>query len=362
MTVSIKDKISLALNSPLATILWLGRGLLCKIKVPAQVVQLREITREKPLFLQIETINTCNASCIFCAYSVMRRKKGVMRLPLFQKIAREYAEMGGGSVCLTPIAGDALLDPYFLERLKILKEHPEITQITLTTNGIALERYSDQEICCILENLYCIQLSIGGLDAVTYKTMYGVDRFFQVQQGMERLLKLREAVANPAHISFAFRTNDRKFEARFKHQLDHYRGKGAYISHIWTYANYSGAVKDNKEKKLVVYSSRGKKRITCVSPRMNISVCWDGTITACGCGDFQGDKLIIGHAEKNTIASVWSGQKRAAVLNSFEKGKLFPICRDCSGYTPDTVFASPFFKGIQPNQPLPLDFFRNMVT
>jgi len=362
MTVSIRDKISLFLNSPLEALSLVGRGLLCKIKVPAQVVELREITRREPLFLQIETINTCNASCIFCPYSGMKRKKGVMSLSLFRKIVREYTEMGGGSVCLTPIAGDALLDPHFLERLNILKEHPEIKQITLTTNGIALERYSDQEIRCILENLYCLQVSIGGLEAATYKTMYGVDRFFQVQQGMERLLNLRKDVPSPAQISFAFRTNDSKFETRFKSQLDHYREKGAYISHMWTYANFFEAVKDNKEEKLVVYDSRGKKRLTCVTPRMNITVCWDGNITACGCADFEGDKLRVGNAEQETIVAVWSGEKRAAVIDSFAKGKLFPICRKCSGYTPDTFFARPCFKGIKRKQPLPLDFYRNVVT
>ena len=62
MSVSIKDKISLFLNSPVEALSLVGRDLLCKIKVPAQVVKLREITRERPLFLQIETINTCNAA------------------------------------------------------------------------------------------------------------------------------------------------------------------------------------------------------------------------------------------------------------------------------------------------------------
>jgi MoaA/NifB/PqqE/SkfB family radical SAM enzyme len=205
-------------------------------------------------------------------------------------------------------------------------------------------------------------LSIGGLDGSTYKTMYGVDRFPQVRKGMERLLKLRDAVRDPAHITFAFRTNDRKFEARFKSQLAHYRGMGVHISHMWTFANFAGAVRDDKEKKLLVYDSRGEKRMTCVSPSMNITVCWDGNITACGCADFEGNGLRIGHAERESLAEVWTGKKRATVLASFGSGTLFPICRQCSGYTPDTFFARPCFKGIRLHQPLPLSFYRNVVT
>jgi len=362
MSLPLSEKISLFLRSPLAVLAGAGRSLIYKFKEPVQVEELRKITRQAPLFLQIETTNVCNASCIFCAYSGMNRKKGVMSLPLFRKIVQDYAEMGGGPVCLTPIVGDALLDPHFLQRLEILEEFPEIMQITVTTNGIALKKYSDEEICRILESLYCLQLSVGGLEPETYATMFGVDRFSQVMDGMERLLRLKFQVPNPANISFAFRTNDRKFETRHKTQLAGYREKGVHISHIWSYANYSGAVENDAERKLVVYGSRGKKRNRCVSVSMNMTACWDGTITACGCADFQGDKLTIGHAGQDSLSEVWSGKKRAAILESFVQGKLLPICRECSGYTPDTVFACPHFKGILPHQPLPLDFFRNVVT
>ena len=362
MSLSLYDKIAICLRSPFATLAAAGRSLLYRVRVPAQVEELRRITREAPLFLQIETINVCNASCIFCAYSAMERKQGVMSLELFRKVVRDYVRMGGGPVCLTPIVGDALLDPHFLERLEILREYPEIKQVTVTTNGIALERYSDQDLCRLLERLYCLQLSIGGLDAQTYRTMFGVDRFAQVMRGAKRLLELNKTVADPAHLSFAFRTNDRTFETRFKDRLDRFRGQGVHVSHIWSYANYSGTVQEDEERKLVVYGSRGKKRIRCVSPSMNMTVCWDGTITACGCADFQGDKLTIGHVERESLAEAWSGKKRAALLESFARGKLLPICRACSGYTPDTVFACPHFRGIRPHEALPLDFFRNVVT
>ena len=344
------------LNSPLQTLSGIGQNLLYKLKVPAQVERMRQITGETPLFLQIETINICNASCIFCAYPGMTRKKGVMSLQLFEKIARDYAEMGGGSVNLTPVMGDALLDPHILERLQILKKYPAIKQITLTTNGIALKKYSDREIRRLLEDLSCIQLSIGGLDPATYNTMYNVDRFSQVKQGMERLLHLRDHVQSPADISFAFRTNDRNFETKFKPQLDKYREKGVKISHMSIFANFSGAIKEDEEKGLAVYPSRGKKRSRCIYPCMNMVVCWDGNITAC-CDDFNGEELMIGHAEKETLAEVWSGKKRIALLDSFGKGTLLPICRNCSGYLPDTVFANSCFKNFQPHQALPRDFF-----
>jgi MoaA/NifB/PqqE/SkfB family radical SAM enzyme len=344
-------------RSPVKSLTGIGRRILHRFKVPAQVVRLQKLTRETPLILQIETINVCNATCVFCAYSSMTRKKGVMSVSLFEKIVKEYAEMGGGPVSLTPVVGDALLDPHLMERLRILDSHPEINQITVTTNGIALDRYSDEEVRYLLKTLYCIQVSIGGMDAATYEMMYGIDRFSQVQQTMERLMKLREAVPCPAHITFAFRTNDWKFETRFKPLLDEYRQRGIFISHIWTYANYSGLVQNDEERKLVVLKSKEEKRRTCVYGSVAMSVCWDGTITACGCADFDGNQLTIGHAEKGTLAEVWFGKKRTAILDSFPKGTLAKICRECSAYQPNTIFAQSCFTGIQPHRPLPLAFF-----
>ncbi len=346
------------LTAPMKTSQEVYRSLLFRFKLPEQVVRLQEHTRMVPLIIQIETINVCNARCAFCAYPSMKRKKGVMSLDLFERIITDYSAMGGGPVSFTPVVGDALLDPHLLERLKVLEAYPAINQLTLTTNGIALDQYSDDEVRHLLAAFYCIQVSIGGLDAATYGMLYGVEKFAKVREAMERLLNLKDTVAQPANITFAFRTNEPKFEAHFKEQLDEYRRRGAFISHICSYANYSGVVKEDEQRKLAVLSSPGRKHRICTYGSVAMSVCWDGTITACGCVDFDADRLTIGHAAREELAAVWSGEKRTAILTSFEKGRLLPICQDCSAYRPSTDFVLPHFNGIQPHRPLPLDFFR----
>jgi MoaA/NifB/PqqE/SkfB family radical SAM enzyme len=350
------------LQSPVGSVTGLLRRLLYSFWVPPRVASLRESTRHSPLILQIETVNVCNAACLFCAYPGMKRRKGVMELPLFEKVVREYAELGGGAVSLTPIVGDALLDPHLLERLEILERYPAVSQVTLTTNAIALHKYSDQQVTRLLSALHCMQVSIGGLDQATYETMYGVDRYGQVREAMERLVRLRAALPRAAELTFAFRTADAAFEARFKGELESYRRSGVFISHIWTYANYAGAVQADDNSGLVLARNRGKKRLTCVTPEIGMGVCWDGGITACACADFEGDKLRIGQADRESLGEVWRGEKRAAILGSFAKDALPAICRNCSAYTPDTIFAERFFRGCRPNAPLPLDFFHNMMT
>lgn len=343
------------LHEPVQTLTYTGRKYLHKFWMPARVERMRILARKKPLVLQIETINACNAACIFCSYPGMKRVKGIMSLALFNKIVKDYAAMGGGAISFTPVVGDALLDPHLIDRLKLLEEFPAINQVTLTTNGIALERYSDEEVRYLLTKLFCIQVSIGGLDRSTYNSQFGIDRFIEAQQAMERLMQIREELEHPAHLTFAFRTDDWRFTRRFNKELSTYRRRGVYISHIWNYDNYSGVVSSDVHPQLTVKANPAIKRLTCAFPSIHMAVCWDGTITACGCVDFEGDKLPIGHAEKNSLSEVWAGKKHCGILDSFSKGVLTPICRECSAYAPDTIFAQPYFDKVQP---LPLQFFQ----
>lgn len=346
--------ISSFLHAPLHTLACTYGKYLYKVWLPARVDSLRAIVREKPLILMIETINVCNAACIFCSYPTMKRKKGVMDMALFNKIVRDYATMGGGAISFTPVVGDALLDPHLIERLKLLEQFPAIDQVTLTTNGIALDRYSDDEVRYLLTKLFCVQVSIGGLDRNSYRSQYGVDHFLEVQQAMDRLIQLRNDVEHPAHLTFAFRTDDLKFTRRFKKEIASYRSSGVYISHIWNYDNYAGVINNDIHPQLAIKANTASKHLTCAFPSVHMAICWDGRITACGCVDFECDKLPIGHAEKDSLADVWSGRRHTGILDSFSKGNLAPICRECSAYTPDSLFAQPFFKRIRP---LPLQFF-----
>ena len=327
-----------------------------------QIAYLREVTRRAPLTLQIETINVCNAACIFCAYPGMKRKKGVMSMALFEKIVKDYEEMGGGAVSLTPIVGDALMDPHLIDRIRVLKAHPAIKQISLTTNCIALHKYSDEDVRYLLEALHCIQVSIGGLDAGTYKTMYGVDEFAHVEPAMERLIRLRASVTEAASLTFAFRTADWKFTGRFKKQIEGYQQQGVFISHMWTYANYGGRIKNNAKSGLMILDSQSNKHKTCIYPCIHAAICWDGTVTACSCTDLDCTQLKIGHVGEQALSGILSGENRARILDSFKKGSLTGICRKCSAYQADIAFSQPYFCEVHPNQPLPLDFFHYMMT
>jgi radical SAM protein with 4Fe4S-binding SPASM domain len=177
---------------------------------------------------------------------------------------------------------------------------------------------------------------------------------------MERLLTLKDEVTRPPNINFAFRTNDWKFELRFYQQLEKYRLRGAFVSHIWKYDNYTGLVRNDKKRKIMVKHGNVRKRHTCIYPSMHMAIGWDGRITACGCVDFEGRALRIGQIGEDTLSQVWHGEKRKRILESFAQEKLFNICRNCSAFNPDTeIFSKSYCGSIEPHNPLTTEFFQN---
>src|SRR5947199_10131101 len=88
----------------------------------------------RPFELHLELTNLCNANCVFCPYQFQQREVQFMSDEVFEKAVGDYAAMGGGSVGLTPVVGDALIDPKFIDRVRYLRALPMIDRIWLTTN------------------------------------------------------------------------------------------------------------------------------------------------------------------------------------------------------------------------------------
>src|SRR5262249_20840950 len=95
----------------------------------------------RPYELHLELTNLCNAKCIFCPYQFQKREHEFMSDGVFEKAVGDYIKGNGGPVMLTPIVGDPLIDPKFLERVRKLRQHAEIDRIEVTTNGILLDKF-----------------------------------------------------------------------------------------------------------------------------------------------------------------------------------------------------------------------------
>ncbi len=324
-----------------------------------RIHKLKEALQARPLLLAIETVSACNARCVFCPYPTMKRKREVMEPQIFEKIVSEYSQMGGGALSLTPVMGDLFLDTHLLERFQVLARYPNINQITFTTNGIAFEKFSDDDLRYILERTYLVQFSIGGLDKQTYRKLYQVDKFAAVFDAVERTIALRDSLKSDLKIILAFRTNNHNFLMDFADELNRFKSRGVLVSHISVYNNFGGEIKTDeiRVKKNRVFS----KRMVCVLPLLNPHVYSNGKITNCGCVDVEGNGLILGDVSQNSLKDAWQGARREKILNSFSRGNPPKLCQNCTAYRPLTYLGSDIFKNVKPNSPLPVEVYLNFL-
>jgi MoaA/NifB/PqqE/SkfB family radical SAM enzyme len=306
-----------------------------------QVNRLRAIIARRPLCLRIETTNVCNAKCVFCAYSKTRRPKSIMPIRLFEKVAADYADMGGGAVNLTPIVGEPLLDPHLCDRLRILRANAAITRVGMVTNAIAWDRYSPADQRFILESLDRVEISIGGLDADSYRRMYRVDAFDRVRSAIHAMcdIKLRYDVL--LDISLEFRVDQPIERLMADPRMDAFRRKGiTSIDAMNTFGNWGGMVDSEDvpvgarvvELQHTTAQGRQAKRSPCFVYYMSPAITSDGSVTACGCMNAEAREPIIGDIKNTHLQDIWCGEPLRRFIASFGTDALPDICANCTSY------------------------------
>lgn len=132
-----------------------------------------ELGRPYPSIVYIETTNFCNAYCLSCLNHRCKRKRGIMSLDNFKKIADKVKEKGikiGAMFCF----GEPLIDPTIFKKFEYAKKIDVLTSkhIGLNTNVSLLtkERYND-----ILNNTSNIILSFFNTESEYERLTGGLD-------------------------------------------------------------------------------------------------------------------------------------------------------------------------------------------
>ena len=94
----------------------------------------KNILKEPPMLAGFNTIGRCNANCCYCAY-MFHEPDGIMDMQIYEKGVRDFSDMGGGAIGLSPVTGEPLLDPYLSERIEFASQFNNIE------NHIRYERH-----------------------------------------------------------------------------------------------------------------------------------------------------------------------------------------------------------------------------
>jgi len=286
----------------------------------------------RPFELHLELTNLCNANCVFCPYQFQTRDVQFMADEVFHKAVNDYVAIGGGSVGLTPIVGDALIDPKFLDRVRYLRSLPQIDRLWLTTNCILLDKFGIDAV--LRSGINALNVSTAGFDAEMYKRVYRNSSYQRMRRNVLELVERNSALGSPVSITIALRP-DRPLDAvlrdpDFQPILAH----NPQLDYTWSFTSAGGRITRDAlppSMKLRVVTSR---REPCVNTYNGPMVLPDGTVMGCNCVaamDAVND-LGIGNILQASLAEIWSGHSMLKLRSSFGSGALNSTCSNCDMY------------------------------
>lgn len=292
---------------------------------------------DKPTSIGFEVTNICNANCIFCAYQYLQRTKAILPMDLFKKATDEFDAFGGGGIGFTPITGEALIDPNFIERIKYARSKKNISRIGFFTNGILINRIGAHSI--ITSGVDEITVSIPGFDAETFFRIFRIDGWDKVYQGLVSLLQENELCNNRVKISIGLRTDiplEKLLAAPAYKRLKGFRFDLQYNIY---YDSWSGRIKQDALSGSMRLRKVPKKIEPCSFLFTSPMILSNGDMTLCGCRDLNGDSdLVLGNIKDKSILEMWHDSRVKSIRNGFYSLRYPKICKDCSAYNDLSCF------------------------
>jgi O-antigen chain-terminating methyltransferase len=293
-----------------------------------------ETGRMRPIMLFCETVNICNADCVFCPYSAQTRPRGFMTSDLFAKVLAQYREIGGGRLTLTPMVGDALLDRLWMERVRLLAKAREQVTPSITTNLYALDQYSDQEILEMLRGFSRIYVSCYGITADECETITRRRSFDRFLTQMRRLLSLRRASATDCEIRIGIRTLTPRTSNELTAFLREQVGEVLPFRATHTYKNWGNTMRGPLPGE-AVWAPERTNESPCIMLPLAMQIYWDGRVSACSCCDYDSSsQLFLGDLTQQSLSEIFNSPSSQELWRLHETGCLPPICRNCTFHVP----------------------------
>jgi radical SAM protein with 4Fe4S-binding SPASM domain len=286
----------------------------------------------RPFELHLELTNLCNADCVFCPYQFQQRKPEFMSDRVLEKALADFVKIGGGSIGLTPIVGDALIDPRFVERVKRLRAEPSIDRIWLTTNAILLDKHGIQEV--LDSGITHMNISTAGFDEAMYVRVFRNKSYRRMRENVLELLRLNAQRSHPIPIAIALRP-DRPLEEVMEHPdfqeiLAYHPG----LDFTWAYTSANGRITRDALPPIMKLRSVRRRKESCVNLWNGPIVLPDGTVMACSCVaamDAAAD-LGIGNILESSLLEIWHSQKLKDLRDGFGTKALNRTCAGCDMY------------------------------
>lgn len=275
-----------------------------------------------PRKVQIETTTACNADCVMCPHSSIKRPKGHMDYQLFRKIIDECAAHGTRVEEVYPfLNGELFLTPRWEEYLAYAREKLPAARLAVFTNGSLLNGENAQKLLAIGPD--AVNISFDGTSKQVYESVRRNLRFEEVEENIRGFVSRRDSggYARPllsvSVIEMAATADGiQGFKAKWEGIADR-------VS-VEPYNTWAGAVADRG-----VAGKKARTRVPCPRLWYNLTVLNSGKAALC-CLDYDG-QVELGDLNTESVSEVWNGKRLLEIRRLHEAGdyEASGMCRDC---------------------------------
>ena len=277
-----------------------------------------------PKFLEIETVNACNARCPMCTIADWQRHTPTMKDDLFQRIADEAIDHRDQIKRISLYRdGEPLLDKKLPDRIALLKEGG-INATTISTNVSLL---NEERSRALLEaGLDMIILSIDSLNKDNFEKIRVRLKFDEVLENALKFIELRNQLRPQTRIYMRMIRQEQNIDEWTSYEA-FWRPRLSPIDRLYYHNifNWGGQLKGFK-----AVEGSYEPLLPCVALWSLLVIFGDGRVPLCNV-DYN-NKHPIGSVLENSIEELW----RSRVMNllreqhlSGRKGET-PMCKNCN--------------------------------
>jgi MoaA/NifB/PqqE/SkfB family radical SAM enzyme len=285
---------------------------------------------QRPWNLHIEPTNACNADCVFCGYQYMERKKLILDMDVYKKALGDYVAIGGGDLMLEVVVGDPLLDPEFIEKVRLARAQPSIATIRTITNAIGLDRVGVHEF--VTSGITKVLISTAGFDRQSYIELYRTKKYEKMRDNVLELVRTNRELGDPVEITIGFRTNRALKDVMADPDFQPIKAYDPKIDFTFAFCDWQGLIDVRTLQKGFVRREAPPKREPCAYLYDGPVVFSNGDVSLCGCQDFNASsELVVGNIMKSSLLELWQSARVAEIRRDFMT-KPPDLCQKCGFY------------------------------
>ena len=299
-------------------------------------------TRSVPSIMFAFVTNICTARCTFCQYPKHVGKKVVLELQMFKRAIDQFTAKGVKRLSLTPNNGEPLVDKGIFDKIEYARDKG-IEHVSFLTNGHLLRRDDIAERLAV--DVDQVSISMPGLDRENYRTVFGVDKAEELEEGLIKFAECKKRTKSNIEINLELRI-DRPLDVVLKDEgmqrLMPYLNEGTLkITDARSdMFNWSGVVGQDDLTGIMKMRdiNNPEKMLPCTRTMstLNSAILPDGGLRVCYCGRGTSNEgpLVIGNIADTEMEEIILGEKHRRLLRDWMDDKVPDECRQCAVYEP----------------------------